>query len=48
MKPIAYVASPFGFSEAGRLFLDIVLMPLITEVEFEVVRLSSVVYSSSG
>lgn len=35
MKPIAYVASPFGFSEAGRLFYE-VLKELIAEAGFEI------------
>ncbi|HEV2364168.1 MAG TPA: nucleoside 2-deoxyribosyltransferase [Caulobacteraceae bacterium] len=31
-----YVASPLGFSEAGRLFLDTVLHPLLRDAGFEV------------
>ncbi|MCK5123313.1 MAG: nucleoside 2-deoxyribosyltransferase [Candidatus Pacebacteria bacterium] len=36
MKPVAYVASPLGFSEAGKLFYDTVLIPLIAEIGFEI------------
>lgn len=36
MKPVVYIASPLGFSEAGGLFHDTVLMPLIAEIGFEI------------
>lgn len=36
MKPIAYVASPLGFSEAGRLFYNTTLIPLIAKIGFEI------------
>lgn len=36
MKPIAYVASPLGFSEAGVFFYDTVLIPLIVKIGFEI------------
>ncbi|MCK5466406.1 nucleoside 2-deoxyribosyltransferase [Candidatus Parcubacteria bacterium] len=36
MKPIAYIASPLGFSEAGRLFLGMILMPSIDKIGFEI------------
>ena len=36
MKPVAYIASPLGFSEAGELFHNTVLMPLIAEIGFEI------------
>ena len=36
MKPIAYIASPLGFSEAGRLFLGTILMPLIDKIGFKI------------
>lgn len=35
-KPIAYLASPLGFSEAGRLFYSTIFIPLVTELGFEV------------
>jgi nucleoside 2-deoxyribosyltransferase len=35
-KPIAYVASPLGFSDAGVLFHDTMLLPLIDEIGFEI------------
>ncbi|MBI2120026.1 MAG: nucleoside 2-deoxyribosyltransferase [Parcubacteria group bacterium] len=35
-KPIAYLAGPLGFSEAGRLFHNTVLIPMITEIGFEI------------
>lgn len=35
-KPIAYLAGPLGFSEAGRSFHNTVLIPLVTEIGFEV------------
>ncbi len=36
IKPIAYIAGPLGFSEVGRLFHNTVLIPLVTEIGFEV------------
>ncbi len=33
-KLVAYIASPLGFSEAGRLFYKTVFLPLIAEVGF--------------
>ena len=35
-NPIAYIASPLGFSEAGRLFYNNVLVPMIKQIGFEV------------
>lgn len=35
-EPIAYIASPLGFSDAGKLFYNEVFIPLITEVGFEI------------
>lgn len=35
-KPIAYLAGPLGFSEAGRLFHNSVLIPLLQESGFNV------------
>lgn len=35
-KPKAYIASPLGFSEAGRLFYNSVLIPMIQELGFDV------------
>jgi nucleoside 2-deoxyribosyltransferase len=35
-KPIAYAAGPLGFSEAGRLFHNNVLIPILKEIGFEV------------
>lgn len=35
-KPIAYLAGPLGFSEAGRLFHNDKLIPMLKELGFEV------------
>ena len=35
-KPIAYLAGPLGFSEAGRRFHNTVLIPLVEELGFEI------------
>ena len=34
--PIVYLAGPLGFSEAGRLFHNTVLVPLIKEIGFDI------------
>ena len=35
-KPIIYLAGPLGFSEAGRLFHNNVIIPLVLEAGFEI------------
>ncbi|MEA2098158.1 MAG: nucleoside 2-deoxyribosyltransferase [Patescibacteria group bacterium] len=35
-KPIAYLASPLGFSEIGKLFHNRMLIPLVIETGFEI------------
>lgn len=35
-KPIVYLAGPLGFSEAGRLFHNTVLIPMMTVLGFEI------------
>lgn len=35
-KPIAYLASPLGFSEAGRFFYEKVLLPLVRMTGFKI------------
>lgn len=36
-KPAVYLAGPLGFSEAGRMFHDRMLVPLLEEIGFEVI-----------